>query len=92
MDFKVCAQCGGEIEGQGVLFKKKHFCCDECCEEFEDLLLVGNGPDPVDLDLGDDVDIEDESMDDSADLEDLDEDLDLDLDDLDEDLDLDDDF
>jgi hypothetical protein len=35
MDFKVCAQCGKEIEGVGVQFRNRVFCGDECCDEFE---------------------------------------------------------
>ena len=83
MDFKVCARCGKEIEEQGVLFNKRRFCSDECCEEFEEMLLDGGGPEPEDLDFEAEAEAD-------VDEDDLDEDLDLD--DLDEDLDLDDEF
>ncbi len=35
MDFNACAQCGTEIEGQGIHFRGRNFCSDECCEEYE---------------------------------------------------------
>ena len=82
MDFKVCAQCGKEIEEQGVLFKRQNFCGDECCEEFEALMLAVE--EPALADLHEDAALDDDDLDVSDDLENLDG--------LDENLDLDDDF
>ncbi len=87
MDFEVCAQCGREIEGLGILFQGRHFCSDECCEEFEELLLVNGEPDPGELELQGIEDL-DEGLEDGLEA---DPDLD-DLEDFDADLDLDDEF
>ena len=74
MDFAVCAQCGKEIEDKSIVFRKRIFCSDECCEEFEEVFLKKGEPELVDLvvedvdgfgddddlDLGDDDELEDE--------------------------------
>lgn len=49
MDFKVCSQCGKEIEGAGVLFRENVFCGDECCDEFEEELSAKDVPSLNDL-------------------------------------------
>ncbi len=58
MDFKLCAQCGAEIEGNGVLFRNKAFCSDDCCDEFDDKVSLQGVPSLEDLkeDLDDDSD------------------------------------
>ncbi len=86
MDFRVCAQCGKEIEGEGIFFHKRYFCSDECCDEYEELLLEDVDPVPEDLAMDDDEDLEDPTLEAGVDLDDLE-----DLEDLDG-LDLDDDF
>ena len=63
MDFSVCAQCGAEIEGKGIHFRKHVFCSDECCEEFEAEFADKNEP------------VIGELVDDDVGQEDLDEDL-----------------
>ena len=35
MELTYCAQCAKEIEGKGIQFRGRVFCCDECCEECE---------------------------------------------------------
>ena len=85
MDFKICKQCGKEIEGNGVLFRGKVFCGDECCDEYDDEFSSRDIPSLEDL--NEDLKEEDESP-----LADTQEDLGYrDGDDLDDDLD-DDDF
>ena len=63
MDLSVCAQCGVEIEGEGIRFRGRSFCGDECCEEFEAGVDVDEEPDPAELENEDFTD------------DDLDEDL-----------------
>ena len=55
MDFNACAQCGAEIKGQGIHYRGRGFCSDECCEEFEADLASSSEPDEADL-SADDVD------------------------------------
>ena len=61
MDFSVCYQCGIEIEGKGIHYRDRVFCCDECCEEYEDEFSKVGEPDLASLDeeLDDDFDEED---------------------------------
>ena len=49
MKASICAQCGAEIDDAGIAFKGRTFCSDECCEEYEDLLALGGGPDAGEL-------------------------------------------
>jgi hypothetical protein len=63
MDIIVCSQCGLEIEGKGIHFRKRHFCSDECCEEFEAVAVEGGEPDDLDLTVDDD-DLDDDDLDD----------------------------
>ncbi len=83
MDFRVCTRCGKEIEGEGILFHKKYFCSDECCEEYEELLLNVGEPVPEELAAEGIEDLDDLTLEVDVDLEDLDDldDLDLDLED-----------
>lgn len=83
-DYKVCTQCGAEIEDSGIQFRGQVFCSDECCEEYETDFQAKDEPEIDELDPDDDE------------IEALDEDLDEDLgyrekENYDEDL-LDDDF
>jgi hypothetical protein len=50
MEFSVCAQCGIEIEGKGINFRKQVFCSDECCDEFEEEFNANGEPDLEELD------------------------------------------
>ena len=59
MDTIVCSQCGAEIAGKGIDFRSRHFCSDECCEEFDVVLAEGSEPGDMELvvaDVDDDVD------------------------------------
>lgn len=49
MDMIVCSQCGAEITGKGIHFRSRHFCSDECCEEFEAAVVAKGEPDPLEL-------------------------------------------
>lgn len=60
MDFKQCSQCGKEVEGNGVLFRDKVFCSDECCDEFEEDVSTKDVPSMKDLE---EENCEDESQD-----------------------------
>jgi hypothetical protein len=60
MDFNVCAQCGMDIEGQGIHFRGRNFCCDECCEEFEADFVSSGEPGDDDLSADDFDDIDDD--------------------------------
>jgi len=80
MEPVICDYCGAEVEGGGIRHRRRMFCCDECCESYEDELIAHGEPDPEDLadavdplDLGDDLgdDLEDDLEED----EDLDDDL-----------------
>ncbi len=65
MEFAKCAQCGAEIETQGIQFRGKTFCGDECCEKFDASLANGGGPGVADFDDGlddEDFDAEDEDL------------------------------
>jgi len=62
MDIITCSQCGVEIERKGIHFKSRHFCSDECCEEFESVLAEGSEPGEMELaatdsDAADDLDL-----------------------------------
>ncbi len=88
MDFQVCVQCGREIEDKGILFRNRHFCSDECCEEFEELYQQKGEPDPKELEVEEDEvvvedleDLENMNLDDTGDSDDLD-DLDIDIEDF----------
>jgi|GEM_PF-1247186 len=86
MDFSVCSQCGGEIEGKGIHFRNHTFCSDECCEEFEADFATKGEP-AIDELVDEDLDPED--LDDDLGFSDDDDDDDLDdLDDLDDDFDI----
>lgn len=59
MDIIVCSQCGAEIVGKGIHFRSRHFCSDECCDEFDTVLVEGSEPGDMDLaaaDIDDDLD------------------------------------
>ncbi len=71
MDFSVCNQCGKEIEGKGIQFRSKCFCCDECCDIFEENLVAVDEPGFDDLE-NDSL----EEMDDETDDEGLGYDID----------------
>lgn len=82
MDIDVCVQCGKVIEGKGIRFRNRHFCSDECCEEWEELSLEDDEPIPEELAVDDEEIVEDlEDLDDLDELDDLE-----DLDDLDDDF------
>lgn len=50
MESNVCSRCGHEIEGRGIQFRRRQFCSDECCEEFEAEVVDRSGPAPGELD------------------------------------------
>ena len=55
MDFKRCIFCRAEIEGEGIPFRGRLFCGDECCEQFAARFVDKVEPDLTDLaglDLG----------------------------------------
>lgn len=58
MDFNVCGQCKVEIEGPGIHYRGRSFCCDECCDEFEAKVVSADEPGEKDLsaDAADDID------------------------------------
>lgn len=62
MDFSVCSQCDIEIEGKGIHFRGRVFCCDECCEEFEVEFAASGEPEPVELEEEIDPDFADEDL------------------------------
>lgn len=90
MQLRACHQCRTEILDDGIEHRRRLFCSDECCEQFEDLFMVRGEPDPQDLEAAehglDEIDLG------AADLggSDLDEDLEEELEDEDLDLDLED--
>jgi hypothetical protein len=91
MEPRSCDYCGAEIEGDGIVHRKRAFCSDECCEAWEDELLNHGEPDAEDLAETDDPLGFDDDVDDDLDG-DVDEDGDLDGDLDDEYFDDDDDF
>lgn len=60
MDLSACAQCGIDIEGQGIHYRGRNFCSDECCEEFEADFASTGEPDDADLSADDFDDIADD--------------------------------
>jgi len=78
-----CAQCGGEVDGEGIRHRGRLFCSDECCEEFEEDFLTRGEPGVEELDGDDDDDFDEDDLD-------IDEDDD-DGDFVDDDIDSDDD-
>ncbi len=85
MEPLTCAHCGAGVEGEGIRHRRRLFCGDECCDQFEEGFLSHGGPDAKDLEEGDDSSadlFEDESVADDDDDDVLDEDaLDDELDD-----------
>ena len=67
METRTCTYCGVVIEAAGIDYRNHLFCSDECCEAFEDELLVRAAPDLDDLDdeepLDVDFDLDAESFD-----------------------------
>ena len=62
MDFNSCSRCGSEIEGKGILFRKRNFCSDECCEEFEEDFQTKGEPQVDDLGDDDTDDLDDDDL------------------------------
>ncbi len=62
MDFKVCSQCGKEVEDSGVMFRGKVFCSDGCCDEHEE--EFSSSDIPTMKDLSEEEDNVDENQDD----------------------------
>lgn len=72
MEPRICDQCGQEIEEGGIRHRRRLFCSDECCEEFEDAFMSNGEPDDLDLD---DDDLDDlDPLEDADDLDGLDDD------------------
>ncbi len=61
MEFNSCAQCGAEIEAQGIHYRGRNFCSDECCEEFA--AALESKVEPAEADLAED-DADDDALDD----------------------------
>ena len=85
MKMKACAQCGADIEGEGLVFRGRTFCGDECCEEFQDGFVDDSEPslDELDEDDFDDDDFDDDDLgyrDDDDDFEDDDDEDDFTID------------
>ncbi len=59
MENMACAQCGVEIESRGIHFKGRHFCDDDCCEEFDAALAAKSEPKIDDLNPG--LDLEEDT-------------------------------
>ena len=49
MEVVTCTRCGAVVDGEGIRHRRRLFCSDECCEEFEDQFLDHGEPDDVDL-------------------------------------------
>ena len=49
MEILTCDQCGTLVEGAGIRHRRRLFCGDECCEEFEDRIVDHVEPDAVEL-------------------------------------------
>jgi hypothetical protein len=62
MDFNTCAQCGVEIDGQGIHYRGRSFCSDECCEEFEADFAADDEPDEAALSADDVDDLDDDDL------------------------------
>jgi len=82
MEITVCSQCGKEIEGQGIQFRGRAFCGDECCDEFEVEFAAASEPEALDLsqddaadDTGDGLGYRDDVVEDGDDI--LDDDVDI---------------
>jgi len=78
MNVDHCTWCGAEITAEGVGYKSRLFCSDECCEEYQNDLEKNGEPNPEELEK--DFIVEDlESFDygDDGEISDDDEDLDL---------------
>ncbi len=79
-DYKVCTQCGVEIEESGIQLRGKYFCSDECCEKNEEAFLDKDEPvfDELAADDEEEIEITDEDLeyeDDDGDM--LDDDYDI---------------
>ena len=53
MEILTCNQCGALVEGAGIRHRRRLFCGDECCEEFEDRIVDHVEPDAVELEKAD---------------------------------------
>ncbi|MFH1843174.1 MAG: hypothetical protein ABIF77_08190 [bacterium] len=74
-----CTWCGAEITEEGVGYKGRLFCSDECCEQYQDDLEKNGEPNPEELEqdfIADDLEIYDFS-DDGEMITDDEDDLDL---------------
>ena len=79
MELLTCTQCGAEIEGEGIRYRRRLFCSDECCETFEEGFLNHGGPDAEDLEAeAEELFDEDDLLADDEDENEVGNDVDLD--------------
>ena len=49
MEILICNHCGVLVQGAGIQHRRRLFCGDDCCEEFEDRIRDHIEPDVGDL-------------------------------------------
>lgn len=49
MSMDKCAWCSGEVTDDDVRYRKRLFCSDECCDEYQDDLTTNGEPNPEEL-------------------------------------------